>query len=307
MVFCYYYMMLSLLRTTHRIRRTTQRINTVATMCAMLLGLSVLTLAHASVFCPGGSCESIGFGVNYAANNIGVSTNSPLDTIENVIRVVRGYVTILAIAVIVIAGFYLILGLGNDNSKETAKKIVLYTAIGIVIINLAEQIVAFFNDLTTGTATTTFITLIQSILDIVTSYVGILAVAVIVIAGFYLILGLGSENSKETARKIIIYTAVGIIIIALANVIVGFFQGINNPSLPGDLRDSILKILLFFINFAGLLAVAAIIIAGIMLILSMGDEGRKDTAKKTIIYAIVGLVVIILASSIVRFVAAIFD
>ncbi|MEK7563742.1 MAG: hypothetical protein AAB544_05125 [Patescibacteria group bacterium] len=299
--------MLSLLRTTHKIRRTTQRINTVATMCAILLGLSVLTLANASVFCPGGSCGGIDTGAGVAATNIpGISTALPDVIINNIINTARNYVNIVALAVIIIAGFYLILGLGSDSSKETAKKIILYTAVGIAIINLAVTIVNFFNDLTTGTSTSAFIRIIQDVLDIATSYVGILAVAVIIIAGFYLILGLGSETSKETARKIILYTAVGIIIITLANVIVEFFQSINGPSLPGDLRDSILKILLFFINFAGLLAVAAIVIAGIMLILSMGDEGRKDTAKKTIIYAIVGLVVIILASAIVRFVAAIF-
>lgn len=299
-------MMLSLLRTTHRIRRATQRINTIATMCAILLGLSVLTLANASVFCPGGSCGGIDTGAGVAAVSLGLSTADPEATILLIINTAKLYVNILAVAVIVIAGFYLILGLGNDNSKETAKKIILYTAIGIVIINLAEQIVAFFNDLTTGTSTATFIDLIQNLIDIVTSYVGILAVAVIIIAGFYLILGLGSENSKETARKIILYTAVGIIIIALANVIVDFFQSFNEPTLSIDLRQNILDIILFVINFAALLAVAAIVIAGIMLILSFGEEGRKDTAKKTIIYAIVGLIVIVLASAIVRFVAEIF-
>src|SRR3989338_7051331 len=193
----------------------------------MLFGMSLLTLAHASVFCPGGSCNGIDYGVNYAANDIGLSTNSPLATINSII--------------------------------DTAK-----------------------------------------------FYVNILAIAVIVIAGFSLILGLGSENSKETARKIVLYTAVGIIIIALANVIVDFFQSINDPTLSIDLRQNILDIILFVINFAALLAVAAIVIAGIMLILSFGEEGRKDTAKKTIIYAIVGLIVIVLASAIVRFVAEIF-
>lgn len=299
--------MLQLFHTTRKIRRVTKTIGKISSSGAILLGLSLLTLAHASVYCPPGACGGINGGVNVAAGGItGITTNTPAQTIANIIATVRTYVNILAITVIIIAGFYLILGLGNDNSKETAKKIVLYTAIGIVIINLAETIVNFFNDLTTGTATTTFITIIQSILDIITSYVGILAVAVIVIAGFYLILGLGSDSSKETARKIILYTAIGIIIIALANVIVNFFLSINDPTIVVDLRQTILDILLFFINFAGLLAVAAIVIAGIMLMLSFGDEGRKDTAKKTIIYALVGLAVIILASTIVRFVASLF-
>jgi len=222
----------------------------------------------------------------------------------NIITTVRLYVTILAIAVIIIAGFYLILGLGNDSSKDTAKKIIMYTAIGIVIINLAETIVAFFRDLTTGTSSGIFIAVIQSILNVITSYVGIIAVAVIIIAGFYLILGLGNDTSKDTARKIVLYTAIGIVLILLANVIVAFFQGLPTGTDTSGIYGSILTILTTFLSFVGIIAVVVIVIAGIMLLISGGDEGRKDTAKKIIMYAIIGLIIIALASTIVRFVAS---
>lgn len=300
--------MLRLLAATHRIRRSTRQIHRVASACAIVFGMCLLSLAHATVFCPGGSCGGIGAGVTTAAGGIaGVSSASAATTIGNIIATFRLYLNILALAVIVIAGFYLILGLGSENSKETAKKILLYTAIGVVIVNVAETIRDFFFSLDDGTASTAVTTIIQDIIDTFTSYVGILSVAVIIIAGFYLILGLGSENSKETARKIILYTAIGIIVIALANVIVDFLFSLDpNSGVSSSIYGRLLDVLLQVLSFVGLLAVAVIVIAGIMLVLSLGDEGRKDTAKKTIIYALIGLVVIILASSFVRFIAGIF-
>ena len=296
--------MLKFFLTTHRIRHVTRRIGKIASSCAILFGISLLTLAHASVFCPGGTCGGINTGVAGAATSIGIPTTDPGITILNIITTVRLYVTILAIAVIIIAGFYLILGLGNDSSKDTAKKIIMYTAIGIVIINLAETIVAFFRDLTTGTSSGIFIAVIQSILNVITSYVGIIAAAVIIIAGFYLILGLGNDTSKDTARKIVLYTAIGIVLILLANVIVAFFQGLPTGTDTSGIYGSILTILTTFLSFVGIIAVVVIVIAGIMLLISGGDEGRKDTAKKIIMYAIIGLIIIALASTIVRFVAS---
>ena len=50
-----------------------------------------------------------------------------------------------------------------------------------------------------------------------------------------------------------------------------------------------------------------IVIAGIMLVISGGDEQQKDKAKKIIIYTIVGMLVIGFASAFVGFVASLFD
>ncbi|MDA0376635.1 MAG: pilin [bacterium] len=64
-------------------------------------------------------------------------------------------------------------------------------------------------------------------------------------------------------------------------------------------RTAILDILGTVLNFLALIAVIVIVIAGIRLILSQGEETEKDKAKKTIFYAIIGLVVVLLAQAIV--------
>jgi type IV secretory pathway VirB2 component (pilin) len=69
-----------------------------------------------------------------------------------------------------------------------------------------------------------------------------------------------------------------------------------------DVRTTIVNILKFVLNFMALIAVIFIIIAGIRLIVSQGEEDQKEKAKKTIIYVVIGLLVILFARVIVEFV-----
>lgn len=55
---------------------------------------------------------------------------------------------------------------------------------------------------------------------------------------------------------------------------------------------------------AGIAAVIMIIVAGIKFITSQGDSGSVGEARKTIIYASVGLVVIVLARTIITYVVS---
>ena len=66
--------------------------------------------------------------------------------------------------------------------------------------------------------------------------------------------------------------------------------------------DGIIKLTVNLLSIAvGLIAVIAIIIAGLRFITSGGDATTVSNAKKTILYAIVGLVIVALAQVIVKF------
>ena len=62
----------------------------------------------------------------------------------------------------------------------------------------------------------------QLILNNVLNYLALLAVGIMVISGFMVVLGFGSDESKKRAKNIIIYTIVGLIVIALAKAFVIF-------------------------------------------------------------------------------------
>ena len=72
----------------------------------------------------------------------------------------------------------------------------------------------------------------------------------------------------------------------------------DGPEVESSITN-IVNILLFLL---GAVAVIAIIIGGIMYTVSSGDAGRAKAAKDTIMYAVIGLIVAILAYAIVNFV-----
>ncbi len=67
----------------------------------------------------------------------------------------------------------------------------------------------------------------------------------------------------------------------------------------GDVRTTIISILRSVLSFLALAAVITIIIAGIMLILSLGNEEQKDRAKRIIFYTLIGLIIVLFARVIV--------
>lgn len=96
--------------------------------------------------------------------------------------------------------------------------------------------------------------------------------------------------------------------------VAAFAQGVGGP-LPAvqgsvdpragtqGIRDVILKVLTVVLDFLALAAVVFIVIAGIRLIVSQGEDEAKDKAKKTILYVIIGLLVILFCRVIVGFFA----
>lgn len=77
---------------------------------------------------------------------------------------------------------------------------------------------------------------------------------------------------------------------------------ISGMSSNTDVNSIVVKIINFILNFVLIIGVLAIVVAGIYLITSGGDEGQKDKAKSIILYVAIGIIVILLAKLIVLFV-----
>ncbi|CAN5341487.1 hypothetical protein BH09PAT4_BH09PAT4_08620 [soil metagenome] len=71
-----------------------------------------------------------------------------------------------------------------------------------------------------------------------------------------------------------------------------------------SLNTLLTQIVNIFSAVVGVVAVVMIIVGGLRYITSGGDSGKVGTAKNTLIYAIIGLVVVALAQIIVHFVFA---
>jgi hypothetical protein len=75
------------------------------------------------------------------------------------------------------------------------------------------------------------------------------------------------------------------------------------PQVPaGDAQIQL--VVNFIFGLAGALSLLFIVIGGMRYIISQGDPNAVGQAKNTIIYALVGLIVTVIAYSIVRFVVS---
>lgn len=75
--------------------------------------------------------------------------------------------------------------------------------------------------------------------------------------------------------------------------------GLPDAADESSIRQIIIDILASVLNFLALIAVVVVVIAGIRLIVSQGEDDAKDKAKKTIFYALMGLAIVLFARVIV--------
>lgn len=75
-----------------------------------------------------------------------------------------------------------------------------------------------------------------------------------------------------------------------------------NPGAETDLNGLIATIINMVFGLIGIIAVIMIIIGGVNYTLSQGDSTKVQKAKNTILYGVIGLVVVLLAFAIVNFV-----
>jgi hypothetical protein len=146
-----------------------------------------------------------------------------------------------------------------------------------------------------------------AILDMLLALAGFVAVVSIIIAGAQLILAEGSPEKATNARSRLINSLVGLAIAASATGIVrvvgNVIQG-NGTGLPHVTPTNAHLQGLLNAAFAifGALAFLYLILAGFRFITSGDNSTKVAEARRQIIYALGGLLIIALASTIVNFV-----
>ena len=141
-----------------------------------------------------------------------------------------------------------------------------------------------------------------------------LAMAFIVYGGYLYIFASGDPNKIVVARKTLIRAFIGLGITMLANIIINTIRiaALNGANSNGcnletgagclDSTDVFNNVITWFCHISGLVAAIYIIIGGVGYMTSNGDPGKLQKAKTTIIYAIIGLIVVVLSEIIYGFV-----
>lgn len=96
---------------------------------------------------------ALDIGTNYA-NGVGLGNRDPRDIAASIVRIILGFLGILAVIIILIGGFKWMTAAGNDDQVGEAKKIIVAGIIGLAIILAAWGISQFvINALINATGT----------------------------------------------------------------------------------------------------------------------------------------------------------
>ena len=106
----------------------------------LLLAVLLPQRAAAAVFDGGGILEGLGAAKKQVA---GLATGDVRSVAERILTTALSFLALAGVIMIILAGVYMIFNNGEDDSKEKAKKIIIYTLIGLVIVLCARVIVGF--------------------------------------------------------------------------------------------------------------------------------------------------------------------
>lgn len=200
----------------------------------------------------------------------------------------------IATLVIFYSAYKLIVESHKDEALTNINNTIIFALVGFGII--ASSLVIAQGLTTTGLSTGPISgvrpLLITGAIDVIRQYIITLSysifVLIIVISAMRMMLARGEQSEFDKWRKVIVGACIGVVIMFVANAIV---IGVGAPSSFAIVTE-LVGLARFMLTLAGFGCGLALIIAGIMLIVSV-DESLQDRAKKTIIGTLIALAIVL--------------
>lgn len=218
----------------------------------------------------------------------------------------------IAFMVVIISAIKLV-SVSNEEEATKQKTALVVGVIGLLIIQLADTIVKkmffgeqgeAFEDLgTVQFFAEESVSQIRGVIGFVQMFVGAVAVFMIVTRGFTLIYDPGDEEAIGKAKTHITYGLVGIVVVLLSEVIVrGFIfpeAGTQLPKLEVG-KKIIISLTNYLSGFIALFAFLSLFFAGYRYVTSGGNEEVNETVKKTLLGAVIALLLALAAFALVN-------
>lgn len=200
----------------------------------------------------------------------------------------------LLIGSILYYGLKLLVTPENDSTVTETKQAFEYALFGVILMFGAELIASSF--VTRGVVNPTGVhTVLDTVITFIKALVATALLVNITIQGFTMIMST-DEGGVTKARTKFLHGIYGAAIVLLASPIVNMMYDKNVSAGTTELKG----IANYIITIFGLLAVVALIVSGILLVVSV-DESFKERAKKLATGSLVALVVVISAGALVNF------
>lgn len=212
------------------------------------------------------------------------------------------FLNVVAVLVIVVAGMLAIVA-QDDGRINAARTVIAMTISGIILVNIAPALrdayvtgLNFDGGASANDAAGIITDEVVGVISFIEVLAAILAVITIIVYGLKAIVNYDSESGASDFRKAIYSVLFGLILLVVKVVITN--------SIVSGTPDPVVAVVMNIVNsvllFIALAAVVVICIAGIFMIVNIGNDEQYERAKKIIVRVAIGLVMITVVGSLVN-------
>ncbi len=232
----------------------------------------------------------------------------------NIARDAKNIFIFVAVIYLVISVLRILLSGGGEEDIKAWKNTVLWTTIGIVVMQSAFVFVdTLYNKNITGFTAMLFMDrLIYPFVNLLGMLASFAFLAMAIFAFYRIVTSAGDEEGVKSGKRTIVYALIGFLIMYLPGKLVQSIYGkascdtpiifsvckIEDPNLGGFI--GVFTSIINYVNgFLALVIVVLILYSGFLVLTSAGDEEKIKKAKNILKYIVIG--VIILVSSYILF------
>lgn len=150
-----------------------------------------------------------------------------------------------------------------------------------------------------GGSATTFRQLFKNIFQEILKLIGGIGTIMVIISGLMYLLSAGNPGMITKAKSTLLYACIGMFVGQAADGFTKFFMKTTKMGQASGPEEIFLAITDEVKMIVGGLSVIMFIVAGIQYLLSSGNPNKMATARTTLTFAIIGLVLSLTAGSIV--------
>jgi Type IV secretion system pilin len=234
---------------------------------------------------------------------------------------IKNIIMVLAVIFLIIAVIKLLFSPNDEENVKKWRSSIIWVTVGIFLMQIVFSVwsALILQDTSSGIDGSLGWVIWERILGPIVGILQLLAslgFLLMIIYAFYIIVGSAwDEEQLKKWKKTIIYGFVGFFLMQFPAEIIRYIYGgvdceetawflricrMENPD-PSGLVELIGRVILYFNGFLMLVCVILIIYAGWLVLISGGDEEKLKKAKSTILYVLVGFVVLVASHAIFRF------
>lgn len=241
------------------------------------------------------------------------------------LRYVKLIIVVIGILYITIMGYSLVTSGENEENVTTAKRGITYAIIAFVMISMSQEVAQIFDMkdhsiLESPQEILKRVRLFDRRVEIVVTFIkyviGSYAVLMIVRSGFKLITAGNKEEEVTKHKASILYSGGGLLLIYIGDIFINkvfykidrnVYSGITGVQPKVDAQagiEQIKGITNFVVSLVGPIAVLILIVGAILYATAGGEQDKMDKAKRLIMTAAIGILIIYGAFAIVSTIIA---